>query len=746
MSVRGSILLFLPFLLSMASAQVRFDRVDSASLVVNGSVMRNAWAGGVNFPLYSSIDLNGDATKDMIVYDRVNSRLSCYLNDGSPALSAWAYAPQFESAFPAINRWVLLYDYNCDGREDLFTISPIYPSCIACYRNDYTPGTGLRFTLVAPVIYETFSATSFPVFASGVLIPAFEDIDGDGDMDILGYNSIPDGRVIYHKNESMELFGTCDSLRFNYASACWGNFAFQVGGANEVGCFNCPCRGSAFPNVQTPQFSDPLFDKGEARRDDTVTSIFALDIDGNGAKDLLVGDISALTTLMVHNGGSAAVALMDTQDVNFPSTDVPAIINGFHYHAYIDVDNDGRKDLIVSPNEFENKDAQWVYKNNGTTAAPVFNLVTTSFLQDDMLEVGENAAPVVTDVDADGLPDLVVAGAVYDTANGSYTTSLSYFRNTGSSLAPAFELVDDDFASISTFAYNSTIYPAFGDMDADGDRDLLLGTEDGKMQLFHNNGGTFQLAAPNYMGIDVGNNCTPQLVDLDRDGKLDIVAGEKNGFINFFKNIGTASAPAFAAVPTEDTLGGVVLQMTGFADGYSVPFIYDTAGTYRMVASNMAGYVYFYDNIDGNILGNYTLIDSLYDAPKTSRIRFNLSVGGGDLNGDGFCDLVLGHASGGVELWYQHDGIAGTGDVPAHTARLVVYPNPADEYLMVGKSASGNSVDELEVTDLCGRVLKTVKITGTQTRISTGDLPEGLFLLRETDGAKATVARIVVMH
>ncbi|MFM2207797.1 MAG: hypothetical protein RL213_1772 [Bacteroidota bacterium] len=719
-----------------AVSQVRFDRVDSVSLVVGGQVMQNAWAGGINFPLYSSIDLNGDGVKDMVLFDRVNNRLSCYLNDGTPSLAAWKYAPRFESAFPPVNRWLLAYDYNCDGKEDLFTISPQYPSCIACYRNDYTSATGLRFTLVAPVIYETFSTTSFPVFASGVLIPAFDDIDSDGDMDILGYNSIPDGRVILHKNESMELFGTCDSLRFNYANACWGNFAFQVGGANEVGCFNCPCRVSGYLNNVSP-----VFDTGEARRDDTVTSIFALDVDGNGAKDLLVGDISALTTLMVHNGGTSAVALMDSQDVNYPSNDIPAIINGFHYHAFVDVDNDGRKDLIVSPNEFENKEAQWVYKNNGTSAAPVFNLLTTSFLQDEMLEVGENAAPAVTDIDGDGLPDLVVGGAVYDTANGTYVTSLNYFRNTGSVSAPSYQLVNDDLASISSFAYNTTIFPAFGDLDADGDKDLLLGTEDGKLQYFQNNAGSYLLTAPNYMGIDVGNNCTPQLVDLDRDGKLDIVAGEKNGFINLFKNIGTSASASFLSAPTQDTLGGINLQMTGFADGYAVPFIYDSAGSYRLVASNMAGYVYFYGNIDGNILGRYSLIDSLYDAPRTSRIRFNISVGGGDLNGDGFSDLVIGHASGGVELYYQHDGIASVGEISV-VPEIFVYPNPAGDMIHISFKSPAAGTRMLDVTDICGRVLKTMAVTSSETQIPSGELPEGIYFVR-VDGA---AVRVAVVH
>jgi hypothetical protein len=36
----------------------------------------------------------------------------------------WQYAPDYEWAFPTdLNGWVLLRDYDCDGRPDLFTFA-----------------------------------------------------------------------------------------------------------------------------------------------------------------------------------------------------------------------------------------------------------------------------------------------------------------------------------------------------------------------------------------------------------------------------------------------------------------------------------------------------------------------------------------------------------------------------------------------------------------------------------------------
>ena len=109
---------------------------------------------------------------------------------------------------------------------------------------------------------------------------------------------------------------------------------------------------------------------------------------------------------MIRNGTAAAE--MVTEDTSYPSADVPALFNGFHFHAYIDVNNDGKKDLIVMPSEYENLHGLWWYRNSGTNDHLSFHFQGASFLQDNILDVGENASPVVYDYDNDGLNDLVV--------------------------------------------------------------------------------------------------------------------------------------------------------------------------------------------------------------------------------------------------------------------------------------------------------------------------------------------------
>lgn len=744
------ILLFFFGVIQRSSSQAQFNRIDSIQAKDLSVNLLNPWAGGINFPLISEIDLNGDGIHDIFVFDIMNNRLIPYLNNGVSGVGAWRYAPEFIPHFPAINKWAMLYDYNCDGKKDLFTLSSSPPSGIKVYRNDYSVGTGLQWTLVSPFLLEKFATITTNIFASGVSIPTFVDVDNDGDMDILGYNSVPDGRLVYHRNVSMDEFGHCDSLKFEYATGCWGNFSLRIGSTNTVSCFHCPCR-EGLPSASRILDDSLSYDPSEAaRRDDTITSVFALDLDGDNDKDILVGDISALTTLMVHNGGTASSAEMDTQDIEYPSTDVSAIFAGFHFHSYIDVDNDSKKDLLIMANEFENRRGIWWYKNNGTNSFPVFNKQGEGFLQDEMIDVGSNACPVLFDYDSDGLLDLVIGGSVYQNSSSTTKNSLFVYRNTGTIQRPKFERVTDDLASISQLGYLSPMYPAFADLDNDGDADLVLGLEDGTLQYFNNSAGagnpvSFQLALPNFMGIDVGNVATPQLFDLNNDGKLDLVIGEKNGFINYYENAGSAASAFFPMIPTNDTLGCIVRQMTSSPDGYTVPFLYDSLGKTRLLVSNLSGNIFQYNGISGNISGCYTLVDSVLPYPESFRIKSNLTVSGGDLNADGLTDLVVGLASGGVQIYMQKDPTLSVPSLSNSIGDFKCYPNPTNgSFNLVFSNYNKSEALVVRIVDCLGKLHYERKTKESSLLVAENNFTSGIYFVQVSNSSFSISKKIVI--
>jgi hypothetical protein len=203
------------------------------------------------------------------------------------------------------------------------------------------------------------------------------------------------------------------------------------------------------------------------------------------------------------------------------------------FPAFADLDGDGDQDLLVG----EYYGGLKYFQNNGTPqdahfAAPLvnpFGLAATSYL----------ANPAFADLDGDGDQDLLV-GEAYGT--------MQYFQNTGSIKDPQFAApIANPFGLASTYYLAS---PAFVDLDEDGDMDLLVGEAYGAMQYFQNAGSITdpQFSAPmvNPFGLDSTYHLAfPAFADLDGDGDLDLLVGEGYGVMQYFRNIGSASNPQF---------------------------------------------------------------------------------------------------------------------------------------------------------------------------------------------------------
>ena len=186
----------------------------------------------------------------------------------------------------------------------------------------------------------------------------------------------------------------------------------------------------------------------------------------------------------------------------------------------------------------------------------------------------------------------------------------------------------------------------------------------------------------NYMGIDIGSNAAPQLIDLNRDGKLDLVIGKKNGFIDYFQNTGTTSIASFSSTPTIDSLGHVDVSIST-VNGYACPFIYDDSGAYKLLVGNENGYIFRYENIDGNLNGTFTLLDTVINREEGGRVCPSM----GDINSDGLFDLLVGNYAGGVSIFFRDNPLALVPPVLEAGPGIEVYPNPASEQaiLQIGR-------------------------------------------------------------
>jgi hypothetical protein len=740
------ILIFAALMLppSIASLFAQIERPELLprlfpSLSANGLNKKNAWAGGLNAPQWNDVDLNNDGQKDLVVFDRVGDKILTFLYS---AANGYVFAPQFAENFPPMTDFALLRDFNNDGASDIFTFNNDGVAGIRVFKGKFVNGK-LTFSLIRFQIpigaeprdilaYRFYTGRMVNLYVNSTDIPAIDDIDGDGDLDILTFNT-GGGNIQFFANRSIERGFARDTLIYELFDDCWGR-AYDNGGSVTVTL--SPRADSCVQRFRNDG-------GGPVAKRHPGSSICTFDKDGDGDKEVLLGNVSFDKINQLTNGGSRTSAYVTAQDINFPSNSEGVNIFRFPAAYHLDLDNDGKKDIIVSPNSInfvENQRVAWFYKNIGTNQY-VLELSQKDFLVDGMLDLGNGANPAFADVDADGDLDLVVGNHARFLTGNRKETSLYLLRNIGNATNPMFRLDNSDWLNMKQFSNEdvTNFAPTFGDLDNDGDLDLLIGEETGTLFYLQNTaaaGQPMQFATPiaNYKNI-VTNSAKPQIIDLDGDGKRDIVVGTLRGRLHFFKNIGTPNAPNFLPDPTNEQIGGVyTLEDTTFSSfsGSCAPFFLQLPNNKTfLITGSESGALMVYDSIAGNRLGNWRLRTSNY---RNTREGLRTSPTLADLNGDGKLELVVGNLRGGLSFFssdFNVDGRIGTTDLKASERfDMKLFPNPTENLLQISVSNLQNATPPVyRVINALGQVVLEEKGNATQHELNVSQLSAGFYVL-----------------
>ncbi|MEI6764139.1 MAG: T9SS type A sorting domain-containing protein [Bacteroidota bacterium] len=749
--------------LTLSFAQQPYDYGFSRAFNISvadsqGNYFQMPWVGGLNSVQFSDIDLNADGVHDLFIFDKSGDRVLTFINNGTPGTVDYQYDYIYQKCFPKMESWAQLKDYNCDGKEDIFT----YTSAgIKVFKN--VSGVKPAFQLATNMILSAMGMGTSNILVTNDDFPAIEDIDGDGDLDILVFFGL--GNFIeLHKNLSMELYGTCDSLVFERTDHCWGDFAESSSSNHIFLNVTCPWKCSEFVKATS---------RDDKQIEHVGSTMLALDLDGDTDKDLILGDVDFNNLTAIINGGTPDSAHMVAADSTFPSYNIPVSLTSFNVATYVDINNDAKKDLLVSPFYSnlimpDGYESVWLYKNTGSASAPHFEFEQKDFLQQQMIDVGSGAYPVFFDANADGLTDLLISNYGYlDSSwmdngylNSRFRSKISYYQNTGSQSVPSFKLITRDYANLSSLNLVA-LFPAFGDIDGDHDLDMILGDSKGKLLYFENTAGignpaVFSLASADYQGIDVGDYAAPNLVDIDGDSLVDLVIGKRNGLISYYKNTGTPTNAVFTKIT--DSLGGVNVTDYNYSyTGYSTPCFYrDTSGYLKLFVGSESGNIFYYKNIEANLGGKFTAIDSILvytdEDTITSYIKDGIrsSVAVADLNNDGFPDLITGNFSGGVTYYAGRTSEPYSfvdNEPPSGANIFTLFPNPASNRVSIAIEDQFRNLNfRFVITNLLGQTVTQKCASGSgKFDFDTHTFPEGIYILSAFCGNRILNAKKFVI-
>ncbi len=661
--------------------------------------------GGLNSSQFNKSDVDGDGLEELIIYQRKAKNWLIYTYDF--VISDYSINYKLSRSLPLLNQdFSFLRDYNCDGKDDLFVNDG---NNFSVWKNVSTSGN-IEFDSVGLLYYGNNL-----IFNRSYDLPGIEDIDGDGDIDILcyGLNGI---YLEYYKNLSQELYGHCDSLIFELANECWGHF---IEDNTSTSSFNLFLLDTCISNVSNPQ-KEQLH---------TGSAITVLDYDGNGVKDLLVGDVGYANMVYAENFGNQVnqnSSLINAES-NFPNNTLPIAVERFPAGYWLDINNDGLEDLVVSPNTdlaSNNQNATWYYQNYGSQSNPVLNHITSSFLQGEMLDFGYASNISITDINNDGKKDIALS--CYNTYSNSVTnqgSKIIMLENVTQGDTLSFKTIDD-YGGLSNMSFNA-IFHTIEDLELDGYKDILFGDESGQIHLARQDQNgiytyNFGLTNSNGNTIDVGQFSAPQLFDYDGDGDFDLAIGNRQGKIAYYENIGNQFSFSFDSITSD--MGNVNVLRDLVYGGYAKPnFTKDMNGNWNLWVGSYTGQNFNYTDIEGNATNSFTLVDSL-------DFKFGINTSISVFERDSLDEpiFILGTERGGLSIFEKVDLSLSTND-PTYDASIKLSVKYQDFNIDI---ESNKIIKTAKVYNSIGQSLGTLKEKNTnKITISKNDYPSGIYIV-----------------
>ena len=375
---------------------------------------------------------------------------------------------------------------------------------------------------------------------------------------------------------------------------------------------------------------------------------------------------------------------------------------------FADLDSDGDQDAlhvgIADIDDVDNpteKNIHWFLEkqiNTGTKHAPAFGprqAYTNSFPFPDgyfMLALG--------DLNQDNRLDMIVSSQINEEGN----QQILYYKNTGTSLNPQYEITTGLEMDLNEFTAGSFFLPDLVDLDSDGDLDLLMSGYDRELEISPEDTLYAEVYTFKY-AKNIGSTTLPRFLgwytepynlkthgigemflsagDIDLDGDKDVLGmspGESSP-LYFYENIPTQNGKPFYPFPWLSPFG---LPTSGVENNLLLPTLIDIDGD---------------EDLDLMV------------------VRYDFS----DENEDGY-DIE----------YYQNELFSSTAE-HSEENQIFIRPQPVKDILIIDNPLS-TIIQDVEIMDISGKSIQYIENPNSFIQVS--HLAPGTYLIIINTGDK----------